>query len=203
MFGGDMLVAPIYTPQQNGYSGRKIWFPAGKWWDVTRSRLVSGGQAFYSVYTLDQFPVFYRAGSIIPYYPVRRTVVGDPGEIILKVVPGADGTGKLYEDKGDNQDYKGNAWTMTTFTQTRTSDNIALTIGGREGSFEGMPTERKWTVQFLGTKSFVAEGITVNGNPVDSSDIQYDEATGTLTITVNTSNLSQPITINVPLGEIA
>ena len=203
MFGGDMLVAPIYTPQQNGYSGRKIWFPSGKWWDVTRSRLVSGGQAFYSVYTLDQFPVFYRAGSVIPYYPVRRTVVGDPGEIILKVVPGADGTGKLYEDKGDNQDYKGNAWTMTTFTQTRTSDNIALTIGGREGSFEGMPTERKWTVQFLGMKSFVAEGITVNGNPVDSSDIQYDEATGTLTITVNTSNLSQPITINVPLGEIA
>ena len=204
MFGDDMLVAPIYTPSQNGYSGRTIWFPEGKWWDVTHARLIRGSQAFYSAYTLDEFPVFYRAGSIIPFYPVRRTVVGDPGEIILKVVPGGGGTGKLYEDMGDNQDYKGNAWTMTLFVQNRNEDSVSLTIGRRQGSFEGMPTERKWTVQFLGTPpSFVAEGITVNGQPASDSDIIYDVETETLTVTVSTNNLSQPITINVPLGEIA
>ena len=204
MFGNDMLVAPIYTPQKNGHSGRMIWYPEGKWWDVTRSRLVNGGQAFYSIYTLDEFPVFYRAGSVIPFYPVRRTVVNDPGEIILKVVPGASGSGKFYEDKGDNQDYKGDAWTMTTFVQNRSESSVTLTIGGRQGSFEGMPTERTWTVQFLGTPStFVQEGITVNGNPVESSDVTYDEATGTLTVTVSTNNLAAPITINVPLSEIA
>jgi len=201
-----MLVAPIYTPVQNGYAGRQIWLPGKgeKWWDVTYSRLMSGNQTFYCVYTLDQFPVYYRAGSVIPFYPVRRTVVNDPGEIILKVVPGASGTGKFYEDKGDNQDYKGDSWTMTTFVQNRTDSNISLTIGKRMGSFDGMPTQRKWTVQFLGTPaSFIAEGILVNGNPIDSSDVTYDNTTGTLTVTVSTSNLSQPITITVPLGEIA
>ncbi len=204
MFGNDMLVAPIYTPQVNGYSGRMIWFPNGKWWDVTRSRLVSGNQAYYSVYTLDEFPVFYRAGSIIPFYPVRRTVVNDPGEIILKVVPGASGTGKFYEDRGEGQEYKADAWTMTTFVQNRSENNVSLTISRRNGSFEGMPTERKWTVEFLGTPaSFIREGITVNGNAVDDSAISYDEETKTLTITVSTNNLSAPITINVPLSEIA
>ena len=204
MFGNDMLVAPIYTPQVNGYSGRMIWFPNGKWWDVTRSRLVSGNQAYYSVYTLDEFPVFYRAGSIIPFYPVRRTVVNDPGEIILKVVPGASGTGKFYEDRGEGQEYKADAWTMTTFVQNRSENNVSLTISRRNGSFEGMPTERKWTVEFLGTPaSFIREGITVNGNAVDDSAISYDEETKTLTITVSTNNLSAPITINVPLNEIA
>jgi hypothetical protein len=206
MFGNDMLVAPIYTPQQNGYSSRTIWLPGEneKWWDVTRSRLVSGKQTFYSSYTLDEFPVFYRAGSIIPFYPVRRTVVGDPGEIILQVVPGANGTGRFYEDKGDNQDYKGDAWAITTFTQNRSDSEVALTIGGRKGSFEDMPTERKWTVQFLGIPAtFIAEGITVDGNPIDDSVVQYDAETGTLTITVSTNNLSQPIIINVPLSEIA
>ena len=204
MFGNDMLVAPIYTPQHDGLSGRMIWYPEGKWWDVTKSRLLTGDRAFYSTFTLDQFPVFYRAGSIIPFYPVRRTVVNDPGEIILKVVPGADGTGKFYEDSGNNQDYKGNAWTMTTFSQSRSKSRVEFTIGGREGSFEGMPTERQWTVQFLGTPAtFVPEGITVNGNPVDESNITYDEATKTLTVVVSTSDLSQPITINVPLSEIA
>ena len=181
-----------------------IWLPDDKWWDLTRSHLVNGKQAFYSSYTLDEFPVFYRAGSIIPFYPVRRTVVGDPGEIILKVVPGANGTGRFYEDKVDNQEYKGDAWTMTTFIQNRTDSNITLTIGGRQGSFEGMPTERKWTVKFLGTPaSFIAESITVNGDPIDSEFVQYDAETGTLTVTVSTDNLSAPITINVPLSEIA
>ncbi|MBO7118913.1 MAG: DUF5110 domain-containing protein [Bacteroidaceae bacterium] len=204
MFGNDMLVAPIYTPQKNGYSGRTIWFPAGKWWDVTRSRLLNGSQSFYSVYTLDEFPVFYRAGSVIPFYPVRRTVVGDPGEIILKVVPGANGSGKLYEDRGEGQEYKEGAWTMIDFVQNRTDSNVSLTIGRRSGSFEGMPIERKWTVEFLGTPAtYIREGITVNGVTVADSDVTYDEETGTLTVVVNTSNLSQPITINVPLSEIA
>lgn len=206
MFGSDMLVAPIYAPARNGRSSRMIWLPGEneKWWDVTHSRLKSGDQEFYGTFTLDEFPVFYRAGSVIPYYPVRRTVVNDPGEIILKVVPGASGSGKLYEDKGDSQEYKGDAWAMTTFIQNRSDSDITLTIGRRNGSFEGMPTQRKWTVQFLGTPaSFIREGIMVNGNPVTDEDVTYDEATGTLTITVSTDNLSQPITINVPLGEMA
>ena len=148
--------------------------------------------------------MFYRAGSVIPFYPVRRTVVNDPGEIILKVVPGANGTGKLYEDSGEGQDYKGDAWTMTTFVQNRTADNVSLTISRRQGSFDGMPTERKWTVEFLGTPaSFVREGITVNGEPIDESSVEYDEASGTLTVTVSTTNLSAPVTINVPLSEMA
>ena len=93
---------------------------------------------------------------------------------------------------------------MTTFTQSRTDGEVTLTIGGRKGSFEGMPTERKWTVQFLGIPaSFIAEGITVDGNPIDDSAVMYDAETGTLTITVSTTSLSEPITISVPLGEIA
>jgi hypothetical protein len=93
---------------------------------------------------------------------------------------------------------------MTAFIQNRTASNVALTISRRQGSFEGMPTERKWTVQFLGTPAtFIREGITVNGELIDDSSVEYDEETGTLTVTVTTSNLSAPITINVPLSEIA
>ena len=206
MFGGDMLVAPIYTPQKNGYAGRMIWIPGEdeQWWDVTHSRLLRGGQEFYGSFTLDEIPVYYRAGSVIPFYPVRRTVVGDPGEIILKVVPGADGTGKLYEDKGDNQDYKGSAWTTTSFTHKQTPSRITLTIGRRIGSFDGMPTQRKWTVQFLGVlPSVMLDNIRVNNAKVDGSAVTYDAETRTLTVTVETTNFSQSIHISIPLNEIA
>ena len=93
---------------------------------------------------------------------------------------------------------------MTTFIQNRTDSSVTLAIGGRKGSFEGMPTERKWTIEFLGTPAtFIREGITVNGNPIDDADVSYDAETGTLTVTISTDNLSAPITINVPLGEMA
>lgn len=203
MFGDDMLVAPLYTPSENGQTSRTVWLPEGQWWDVTRTRLTKGSQKFYAAYTLDQFPVFYRAGSIIPFYPDQRHVTINPKEIILNVVPGADGTGRFYEDSGENMDYKGDAWAMTTFTQKRTADSIQLTIGGRKGSFEGMPTERTWKVQFLGTPVFFAEGITVNGAPIDSKAIQYDDATCMLTLSIPAADLTQAITINVPLTQIA
>ena len=91
---------------------------------------------------------------------------------------------------------------MTTFTQKRYSSRVTLTISKRSGSFEGMPTERKWTVQFLGITA-LPENIKVNNKLIDSSEFTYDEATGTLTVTVSTDNLSQSITISVPLSEMA
>ena len=93
---------------------------------------------------------------------------------------------------------------MTTFIQNRTDSEVTLTIGGRRGSFDGMPTERTWVVRFLGTPAtFVREGITVGGEPLDDASVEYDEETGTLTLTISTDNLAAPITINVPLSQIA
>ena len=204
MFGNDMLVAPIYTPSVDGVSSRTIWLPEGKWWDVSYNRQVKGNQKYYGSFTLDQIPVYYRGGSIIPFYPVQRHVTTNPAEIILKVVPGDNGSGQFYEDKGDNQDYKGDAWAMTTFTQQRTSNGVSLTIGGREGSFEGMPTTRTWTVQFLGlANSAIPEGITINGQPVDETAVRVDAATGTIIVTVPATDLTKAININIPLSEMA
>lgn len=204
MFGNDMLVAPIYTPQTNGYSSRTIWLPEGKWWDVSHHRQLQGNQKFYAAFTLDEFPVYYRAGSVIPFYPVQRHVTVNPEEIILNVVPGANGKGQFYEDSGDGQEYKNDAWAMTDFTQVRTSGNVELIINGRKGSFEGMPDTRTWKVQFLGlANSAIPEGITVDGRPVAPSDVSIDQTTGTLTVTVSVTDLTKSVNINIPLSEIA
>ena len=92
MFGNDILVAPIYEPAQGGISTRNIWLPKGLWWDVTQNSLAQGDRTFRGEFTLDQFPVYYKAGSIIPFYPIQRTVVYNPSTITLYVVPGADGS---------------------------------------------------------------------------------------------------------------
>ena len=152
---------------------------------------------FRANYTLDEFPIFYRPGSVIPFYPVQRTVVTNPEEIILKVVPGADGTGSFYEDNGENQDYLGNGWARTTFSyQNLSSTTKRLVISPREGTFEGMPVTRTWTVQFLGI-SAAPQNVMVNGDESITHEESYDAESRILTVTIHTSVLTKEIVVQV------
>ncbi len=202
MFGNDMLVAPIYTPAKNGYSSRNIWLPAGQWWDVTNNTLIQGDRVYNARFTLDQVPVYYKPGSIIPHYPVQRTVVTTPEEIILYVVPGADGKGSLYEDSGTNQDYAGSGWARTMFMQKRSNKLIQLQIGARKGTYEGIPETRTWTVNFLGTpEHFDKEQIKANGVIVSEDQISYDTDTKCLTLQIPVTDLTQDLNVEIPLKE--
>ena len=195
LFGNDMLIAPIYTPSRNGISSRNIWLPGGLWWDVTRNSLRHGGSVFRGTYTLDEFPVFYRPGSVIPFYPVQRSVVTNPQEIILKVVPGADGTGSFYEDSGDNQDYLTGGWARTSFSyQNVSASSRLLTIHPRQGNFQGIPTTRTWSVQFLGMPQ-APQGITVTGDV--QYQYSYDAESEVLTVTIQTESLDKEVTVRL------
>lgn len=197
MFGNDMLVAPIYSPSHYGVSTRNIWLPSGLWWDVTENCLRQGGSVFRAKYTLDQFPVFYRPGSVIPFYPVQRSVVTNPQEIILKVVPGADGTGSFYEDGGDNQDYLTGGWARTSFSyQNVSASSKRLVIHPRQGSFQGMPTTRTWSVQFLGILQ-EPKGVTVSGDEGLTHQQSYDAESKVLTVTIQTEALDREVTVQL------
>lgn len=196
MFGNDMLVAPIYTPADaKGYSERSIWLPKGQWWDVTHNCLIEGGRIFRDRFTTDEFPLYYRPGSVIVNYPVQRTVQVTPSEIVLLVVPGADGTGRFYEDDGTNQEYQDDSKVANTyFTQTRAKGQTQLKIAARQGGYEGIPAERAWRVVFLGQES-VPETVTVNGVQADLSQLQFDEEKGELTVLLPSMPCSQDIVI--------
>lgn len=202
MFGSDILVAPIYEPAQNGISTRSIWLPKGLWWDVSQKTLTQGDRTFRANFTLDQFPVYYKAGSIIPFYPLQRSVVTNPATITLYVVPGANGSGSLYEDDGANNAYTGDAWARTTFTQNRTSEEITLTIHGRQGTFEGIPTQRTWAIEMPATPDNCnLQDITLNGNPVDESLITYNTSSQLLKISISTEDLENVLTLRIPFSQ--
>lgn len=202
MFGNDMLVAPIYTPSVNGYSSRKIWLPKGLWWDVTAGKLREGNSLLYSKFTLDEFPVFYKSGSIIPTYPVQRTTVTTPEQIYLTVTPGESGSGLLYEDDGANNDYLSGQSTTITFSQKRVGEHVLLTINGRQGSYTGMPETRTWTLRFPGVGQKPSEAITVNGVEVEESQISYDADKKVLEVSVPVTDLSKELLVKVALPKV-
>ena len=197
LFGSDILVAPVTSPVEgDGLARRTTWLPEGLWYDVAAGCLVRGGVTFTEGYTLDQIPYFYRAGSIIPLNPAQRTVMERPSSLILRVVPGADGTGTLYEDAFDNDRYKQGECTFTRISQTRTDEAVTVTIAAREGAFEGMPDKRSYTLELLGIAA-APTAISLDGKAVSDSSYSYDEASQTLTVTLADVACASSVTLRV------
>ena len=67
------------------------------------------------------------------------------------VYTGKDGNFDLYEDGDTTYDYEKGAYTVIPFTYNEASKT--LTIGKREGSFDGMLTNRTFNVVWINKNS--------------------------------------------------
>ena len=98
LFGPNLLVAPVF---EQGAAERKVYLPAGGWYDFWTGKLVEGGANVSVQAPLETMPLFVRAGSIVPTGPVRQYVHEPSTESVrLTVYPGADGSFQLYDDDG-------------------------------------------------------------------------------------------------------
>ena len=187
MFGNDILVAPIVTPADADKTVRRtVWLPEGKWWNVCRSNIMDGNVTFTDTYGLEDIPYFYKAGSIIVNNPPQKSVTTKAPTLILKVVPGADGSYSLYEDEGDTELYKDGVFSRTEFTQTRNAQSVTLNIGARTGVYPGMPDERAYRAEFIGSEK--PERVLINGNEAASGTWSYDSDNRTVTVNVPTAS---------------
>ena len=112
--------------------------------------------------TLDQVPMFVRAGSILPLGPEMQ-YVGEKtwNHLELHIYPGADGTFTLYEDEGDGYRYEEGIYTTITF---HWNDKVRkLTIGQRKGQYPGMLQQRKFTIIWPDGSSQV---VAYDGNEI-------------------------------------
>ena len=187
MFGNDILVAPIVTPADADKTVRRtVWLPEGKWWNVCRSKMMDGNVTFTDTYGQEDIPYFYKAGSIIVNNPSQKSVTTKASTLILKVVPGADGSYSLYEDEGDTELYKDGVFSRTEFTQTRNAQSVTLNIGARTGVYPGMPNERAYRAEFIGSEK--PERVLINGNEAASGTWSYDSDNRTVTVNVPTAS---------------
>lgn len=170
MFGNDMLIMPITTPAVNDLSTAKVWLPTGSdWYEWSTGTLLKGGQTIERKFLINEYPIYVKAGAIIPMYDETvKNLQENTNNLVLRIFPGADYTTKLYEDDGNNDDYKNSAFTFTTIQSKRKTDNsLEISILPREGSFPGMIEKRNVEFQLYG--SVMPDSITLNGNRIPYS----------------------------------
>ncbi|MDO4934311.1 MAG: DUF5110 domain-containing protein, partial [Prevotella sp.] len=147
-------------------------------------------------------PYYYKAGAIIPNYPKVKNLKTRPENLVLKVVPGADGEAKLYEDENDTEGYRGDKYAFTRMTQTVSGNASTVTVYPAEGSFPGMPESRSYTIEMLysGKPSSVkVNGMTYNEGSEEGS-WTYDATTKTTIIRVPKTACNSTLTVEVECG---
>ena len=126
----------------------EVYLPQGqKWYDYWTGDLYEGGQTCKMEATLQHCPVFVKAGSILPLctQDVQYANVADWKTLDLIVYPGQDASFTLYEDEGDNYNYEKGKY--STIQLTWNDKAKTLTIGKRNGSFDGMVGQREFNVR--------------------------------------------------------
>ena len=164
LLGDDLLVA---TVDQLGETARtEVWIPPGSWTDWFTGEVVQGPATVVREVPLDRYPVFIRAGGVIPTQPVGPfTPPGPPPALTLTVAAGGDGQLDLYDDAGEGLGYLDGAFTRTPVaTRTSASGCTAVTLGPAVGAFPGAPTTRDWTVEVRGVAPPTA--VRVDGNAI-------------------------------------
>ncbi|MCE4555416.1 TIM-barrel domain-containing protein [Roseateles cellulosilyticus] len=123
--------------------------PSGSnWFDFWSGQLHAGGSTVKASYPLDRFPLFVRAGSIVPMGPVVEHVSQKPdAPLEVRVYAGADAEFTLYEDDGQTYAYeKGQRATVTL----RWDDaRRVLHVSAREGRFPGLVERRRLDVKLI------------------------------------------------------
>lgn len=115
LWGRDLLIAPVY---EKGAMSRRVYLPAGKWYDFWTNEHNAGGQTVTRQVDLATMPIYVRAGAILPVDPVRQYMEQEVDEpTTIRVYSGADGEYRWYEDDGKSQEYlEGQfAWTRITW----------------------------------------------------------------------------------------
>ena len=141
MFGTALLVAPVTAP---GLSVTDVYLPAtpGGWYDFWTGLPTDGDGIRTLPVSPENIPVFVRAGSILPLAEgeLQSTVEARRADWEIHIYAGADGSFTLYEDEGTNYRYEQGA--CATVRLTWDDARRTLTLHPRQGSFEGMRTER-------------------------------------------------------------
>lgn len=168
MFGPALMACPVSRYKARS---REVYLPRQcGWYDLYTGRHTAGGQKLTADAPYGRIPVFVREGAIVPFGPaIQWSDERQADTICLYVYAGDDGEFMLYEDEGTNYNYEKGLYSTIRIAYDDSSRR--LTIGPRQGSFDGMPCRRSFRIVY------VTAGKPVPMNP-DTSEGRMAEYSG-------------------------
>ena len=167
-FGTELIVASITQPADARLkvATTQAWLPEGLWVDLFTGLAYDGGRTVSLHRRLDDYPVFLKAGGIVPLTGADHLRADrNPESLEILVAGGADGDFTLYED--DDAAQPRAARTRITLDWV----GGTVTVHPLEGDAEVVPAARDLVVTLLGVAPASADRPT-----------EYDPERGRLSV---------------------
>ncbi len=197
-FGTEFFVAPITSPNDSCslLGSVEAWLPKGKWFDFFNGFVYNGGKTLKVHRSLKEFPIFAKAGAIIPTQSnVDDNTLGKKEDMTVYVFPGNSNTFNLYEDSGDGAHYKDGDF-VTTEMNLIWGEKAVFKINSAKGNISLIPNNRNWNIKLRGfAKNIVISG-TVNGKEMPIS-AKYDLKTNTTDIVIEGIAVTDEIVLEI------
>jgi hypothetical protein len=177
-----MIVAPVTA---KGATEKRFRLGRGIWFDLHGDTRVEGGREFAVPVTLQDIPVFIRAGAFVPMigdiattrdYRSDRLTVHYYHDRSVRA-----GAGEMYEDDGKTRNAAARGqFELLRFASAASGGGLEFKLRReRRGRYTGQPASRQITL-VVHNWDGPARGVAVDGRSASST---YDAATRRLTVT--------------------
>jgi alpha-glucosidase (family GH31 glycosyl hydrolase) len=207
LFGDQMLGAPVVTPadKTSGLAAEKVWLPKGEWIEWPTGKHLTGPATFERSFSIEQTPVYLKAGAIVPMQPPMDYTGQKPVDPLIvnvwPLAPGASSSYAVYEDSGVAEEYQHGVFAKTPLKAEQTGDTLRVEIGPVEGSYPGMLKSRAYELRL--PADWPPASVTVNGvaimqaGPTDNEGWSFDGNKLTTLIPVASESVENRVVIEV------
>ena len=182
MLGTEMMVAPIIK-KKNPVMDRvvlRVFMPEGKWYHFGSGKRYNGNRYYLNFYKDEEYPVFCRAGSIIPMSLDNNT--NNPVNMEIQVFPGKNGSYKLYED--DLEGLSSSNYVITNYEYEYAPNEYEFYITLGDGKVGVIPRYINYFIRFRGTRLVKNIKVLVSGN-----EVQYQAFSNNNDLVIYVSNV--------------
>jgi alpha-glucosidase (family GH31 glycosyl hydrolase) len=192
--GDDLLVATVAVPGDPATVD--VWIPPGTWVNYFTGERHEGPARIEATVPLDRYPVYARAGSILPTQPdLPTSSAGPQDDLVLTVWTGGDGTYRLYEDDGDGFGYEDGEYAWTEVVSRADGRCVEVEIEAVDsGDFPDALQARAWSIRVIGADD--SANVRIDGAAVDASQMTVSGDT----VTVQTGQRATDATTLVEVG---
>jgi alpha-glucosidase len=176
LLGPSILVADNPSPEE--VAPYEVKLPPGIWYDYwtgekldRRAKLTSRDMEIREVNSTGlqpvmvtpgpaDLPVYVVSGTILPIAPLVQSTAEKPvGPLTLRVFPGEDCKGTLYQDDGTSFDFRKGIYLRERFSCSKALDGtVTVTLAAKEGKFTPWWTSIR--VEVVGLKSSAPTATT-------------------------------------------
>ena len=208
LFGPSILVAASPSPEE--VAPYEVHLPPGVWYDYwtgekldrrapvaardpeIRDAAKAGPKPIMVNPGSADLPVYVREGTILPMAPLVQSTDEKPaGPLTLRVFPGDNCQGTLYQDDGTSYDFRQGAFLREHFTCSVGSDgSLSVAIATRAGSFQ--PWWNSIRIEVVGVSSANKRAVS-DGHVLPLTATSYGA-----TVTVVATGKAQNITFSNP-----